>query len=307
MGLSTLKYLSQIALGGGTTLYELEDATPSSEVEALIGMSAGNPEALFVGVRGQKPRVRFSTPQLATVLTEVNSGSGAPFAKDESAGNTDLWYQDSTNFGGRTAAASLLHQRFRMTKACLYWSQISAQHQQDAKMDCTLMPIYDGTNPPLQSTGTLALPGTPIGGERYTLGPIKINGTLLGGCIESTFSSGVKINEEGSDGDIYLTWTGIDTAQPVLEATFRTIELFNTYSPATAISSVTAFYLQKSATGNWPNTNVPPKHISITGTSGLIVAEQVSGKKSQTKLKIYFAAPAAFTPSLTVVVGANVA
>lgn len=312
MGLSTLKYLSSIQLGagtsGGSAIYELEDATPSSEVEDLIGMSAGYPEPLWIGVRGQKPRVRFNTPQLATMFTALNAGStGAPFVADQSAGNTDLWYQDGTNLGMRTAAATTSHQRFRMTKACLYWERISARHQQDAVIDGSLLPIYDGTNPPLQAAGTLALPGSPIGSERYTLGPIKINGTLLGGLIESTFNSGVKTNDEGSDGDIFLTWVGVDTTAPVLEATFRTVELYNTYGPVTAISSVTAFYLQKSTTGNWANTNSPPKHIAIVGTAGSIVPEQVSGKKSQTKLRITFAAPAAGTSSLAVTVGANVA
>lgn len=304
MGLSTLKYLSNIQLGSGNAIYELEDATPSAEVDVLTGMSAGYPEPLFYGVKGQKPRVRFNTPQLATALGEIATGTGAPYCKDESAGNTDLWYADSTNLGGRTAAASLLHQRFRMTKGCFYWQTISAQHQQDAKIDCTILPIYDGTNPPLQAAGTLALVGTPIGGERFTLGPLKIGSTMLGGLIEASLSSGVKANEEGSDGDVYLTWVGLDTAQPVLEVTARTIEWWNTYGPVSAGATVTQFFIKKSSTGNVANATA--NHISVSGTAALVVAEQVSGKKSQTKFKIYFAG-ASGTPAIAISTAATVA
>ncbi|HEV3006157.1 MAG TPA: hypothetical protein VGX78_16935, partial [Pirellulales bacterium] len=267
MGLTTLKYLSNVQLGSGNAIYELVDATPSNEVDVLTGTSAGYPEPLFYGVKGQKPRVRFNTPQLATLLAEVNSGGGAPYVKDESASNTDLWYADSTNLGGRTAAASLLHQRFRMTKGCLYWSRISARHQEDATIDAEIMPIYDGTNPPLQAAGTLALVGTPIGNERFTLGPLKIGSTLLGGLIEATLSSGVKANEEGSDGDIYLTWTGLDTAAPVLEVTARTIEWMNTYGPVSTGATVTQFFIKKSSTGNVANGTA--NHISVSGTTAL--------------------------------------
>jgi hypothetical protein len=306
MGVTSLKYLSSIQLGAGASIYELEDATPSSEVEELVGMSAGFPEPLWRGVKGMKPRIKFSTPQLGTMLGVFNAGAGAPYVADQSAGNTDLWYQDATNLGGRTSAASTAHQRFRATKACAYWTKLSAKHQDDAKIDCELLPIFDGTNPPLAAAGSLALTGAPIGNERYTLGPVKINGTLLGGLQEATLNSGVKANEEGSDGDLYLTWVGLDTTNPILELTGRTIEWWNTYGPVTAISSITLFLLQKSATGNWANTNTPAKHIAITGTAGTIIADSVSGKKASTKLKIGFAAPSASSSSLTVVVGANV-
>lgn len=307
MAVSSLKYLSQIVLGSGTTIYELDDATPQNAVDELIGMAAGYPEPLFRGVKRQKPSVKFGTVQVADMLTAVNAGGAAPFAADVSAGNTDLWYADATNLASRTAAASLAHQRFRMTKACLYWERLTARAQEDAKIDAVLKPIYDGSNNPLQSIGSLALPGTPIGSQRYTMGPIKINNVMLAGVQEWSLSSGVKENEENSDGDLYDTWASLDTTNPVLEITGRTIDWWNTYGPATPITSVVMFLLQKSATGNWPFVNTPSKHISITGTAGTVMPDSASGRKSQTKLKIGFAAPAAGTSSLAVALGVNVA
>lgn len=307
MGVSSLKYLSGIVFGGGAAITELKDATPSSNIEELVGMAAGYPEPLFRGVKKIKPAVKFATMQLATMLGVVNTGAGAPFVSDQSAGNTDLWYADATNKLSRTAAASAAHQRFRMTDACVYWSRISAKTQDDAEIECEVKPIYDGTNPPMQYAGALALPTTPVGNERYTMGPVKVNGTMLAGVQQVMLSSGIKANEESSEGDLFDTWASLDTTNPMLEITGRTVDWWNTFGPATAISSVTWFLLQKSATGNWPNTNVPPKHIAITATAGTIYADSTSGTKSQTKLKIGLAAPAPGTPSLTIVVGANVA
>lgn len=301
MGIASLKYLSQIQFQTGQAIYELEDATPSGEQDLLTGMAAGFPEPLFMGIKGAKPRVRFSTPQVGTFLGIVNTGAGAPFVAAQSGGNTDLWYQDATNLLSRTAAGTAQHQRFRMTDACVYWSRIGGRHQEDAMVEAEILPIYDGTNNPLQYAGTLALPGSPIGTERYTMGPVKVNGTMLGGVQEWQLNSGVKANEEGSEGDIWLTWAGLDTTQPVLEITGRTVDWWNSYGPGTAVTSVTAFLIKKSTTGNYANGAT--QHISITGTAGIIVPDQTSGKKSSTKLKIAFAAQSAGYTSLSAATG----
>lgn len=299
MSVPSLKYLNRLVLPTpATTIYELNDATPKANLEELLGMAAGSPEPLFKGVKGAKPDIAFDSPQVATLLGLLNTGGAAPFASDQSGGNVDLWYQDSTQLGARTAATALSHQRFRATKSFIYWNRISARHQQDASISCRLVPIWDGTNPPLQALGALALPtGSPTGGERFTMGPIEINGVQLAGVQEWNLSSGMKANEEGSEGELYTSFGGLDTTNPVLELSGRTIDWWNTYGPATGLTSLVFYLIQKSATGNTPNAT--PSHIKFTASVGTVLTDQTSGTKSQTKLRVSIAAPSGAN-SLTV-------
>src|SRR5258708_1383504 len=183
MALSTKKYLQAIALGGGTSISELTDTTPATNIDALLGMAAGYPEPLYSSIRAVRPDVRFTTPQLSDFFTPINAGT-PPFCADQSPGNTDPWYQDAANKASRTSSASLLHQRFRMAKAFLLWERIQARHREDATVAARLKPVWDGTNVPIVAAGTLALTVTPAGNQRFTMGQVELNGVTLAGVQE---------------------------------------------------------------------------------------------------------------------------
>ncbi len=300
MSLSTVKYLSQIVLGTGGTISELADATPKANLDVLIGMTAGLPEPAFTSIRSIKPDLVAQSMQCKTILDACNTGGAAPYGADLSAGNTDLYYQDAPNKGSRTAAASLLHQRFRLAKAMLYWTAIRATHQQDAQIDFRLKPVWDGTNVPLVAAGAVALAGTSVGNERYTLGGASINGVAISGLQQMDVESGVQLEEEGSDGELYDSFCGIETAQPVVRLTGRTIEWWNTYGLGTALTALSLYLIQKNATGNWPNVNLPPKHIKLSATAGLILPDSTSGLKSQTTLRLQLQSPTVGAAALTV-------
>lgn len=301
MSLSTRKYLSQIVLGTGGVVSELQDATPDPHIDYLVGRAAGYPEPIFIGAHKIKPDIVFQSMQLKTLLDACNTGGAAPLGADLSAANTDLFYQDAPNKGSRSAVASLLHQRFRLAKAMLYWTQITAQDGQEAQISARLKPIWDGTNVPLVAAGTLAITGTPIGAERYTLGPVKIDGTTLTGITQVQVESGIQLDEATSDGELYDSFCGIEQTAPSILLTGNTIEWWNTYGLLAAIATgVTVYFRQKNSTGNWPDVNVPSKHISITGAAGSVAPDRTNGIKSQTTLRITLAAPSFVAPSLTV-------
>jgi len=300
MALSTKKFLQAIGLGGGTNLGELTDTTPSTNIDALVGMAAGYPEPLFSSIRAIRPDVRFSTVQLTDFFTAINAGT-PPFCADQSAGNTDLWYQDSANKASRTSSASLLHQRFRMAKAFLLWTRINARHREDATVDARLKPVWDGSNVPIVAAGTLALTITPVATQRYTMGQVEINGVTLAGVQEWTLDSGLKIDEEGSEGEVYDSFAGIESTGPVFEITGRTIEWWNTYGLGTALTNITAFLIAKGPVGNVAAGTT--SHIKVVGTSGLIAPVQTQGIKSSTKLRVYVQAPDATHNSLTITTG----
>lgn len=300
MSLSTRKYLSQIVLGTGAVISELEDATPDPHIEYLVGMAAGYPEPVFIGAHKIKPDIVFSSMQLKSLLDACNTGGAAPYGADQSTANTDLFYQDSANKGSRTAVASLAHQRFRLAKAMLYWTQISASDGQEARISARLKPVWDGTNIPLVATGSLAITGSPVGSERYTLGSVKVNGTLLDGIVQVQIDSGIVLDEAGSEGELYDSFCGIERTAPSILLTGNTIEWWNTYGLLTALTNVTVYLRQKSSTGNWPDVNVPSKHISLIGTAGGAAPDRTNGIKSQTTLRVTLAAPSFVAPSLTI-------
>lgn len=307
MSLSTRKYLSQIVLGTGGVVSELQDATPDPHIDYLIGRAAGFPEPVFIGALKIKPDVLFTSMQIKSILDACNTGAAAPFAADQSAANTDLFYQDAPNKGSRTAVASTVHQRFRLAKAVLYWSQISAQDGQEATIAARLKPVWDGTNVPLVPAGSIAITGTPVGDERYTLGPVVVDGVTLDGIVQVQFDSGITADEATSDGELYDSFCGIEMTAPSILITGNTIEWWNTYGLLTALTGVTVYLRRKNATGNYPDTDTPSRHIAITGTAGAVAPDRTNGIKSQTTLRVTLAAPDFATPSLTVSTAANIA
>jgi hypothetical protein len=304
MSISTKKYLQSIALGAGTSISELTDTTPATNFEALVGMAAGFPEPLFTSLKAMRPDVRFTSPQCQDVLSAINAGGAAPFAADQSAGNTDLWYADAANKASRSSAASTVHQRFRMAKAFLYWERITARHREDAEISCRLKPVWDGANVPIVAAGAQALTVTPGGTQRFTLGPIELNGVQLSGVQEATLESGIKCDEEGSEGELYDSWACIEQTAPVLEITGRTIEWWNTYALGTVLTNATFYLMAKSGTGNVAFGTA--SHIKLVATAGLIVPAQTNQIKSSTKLRVVLQAPNATTASIAITTGSAI-
>jgi hypothetical protein len=300
MGVANISYLHGIHFSSGAFLSELDDATLESNQMEYAEFAAGYPDPLFLGTHGSKIALAFPTKQIATLVGLV----GATFAVDLSGGNTDLYYKHGLDLGVRDADANTDHQRFRLASGMMYLSGISVQHQQLAVATARIVPIFAGTNPPIVPAGSVALTGTPAAAEFFTLGPVEINGTVLNGVSGWSLDLGVQVLELSSGGELYTTFCGVQSRQPVLEVTTLEVGAWDTFgTDGAAISANVVAYLRKKAIDDGMVADGTAAHVSVTAAAGRIVVVNSRGggnTPAQTSLRIPIRTTAAGTPTVAI-------
>ena len=275
MGISSIYYLHGILLPSGALISELTDTSPAANTEELVGYSAGHHLPLFRGIRSQTPDASFTANAVGQVIAAIVAG-GNNYGLSLS-GNTDLQYRQGTDRGTRAAVAGN-NERLRMNKGFLLWNTIEASHQQDASIACRLVGVYDsasGNNPVVQ-VGTGALTGTPAAVQFYTLGPVKINGSLLGNEQSWSLASGATAEEQGSGGELWNSYVGIKTVDPVVTITTLGKPWSNYPITGVVISSL-ELYLRAQSPDGGRVADDTASHIKITATNGLVLPESASG------------------------------
>lgn len=284
---------------------QIDDATPSPNVQAMLGTPAGHTQPLFRGVRGLKPDISFRTTQLATLLTELPSAS--LFAADLTSGNVDLLYKQVTDRGTRLADATTGHTRLRLQDAMMHLRSIDVGHQRDAVADVRILAMYDGTNAPIVPAGSVALSGTPTAAEYFGLGPVSINGSAINGVQECSINLNPQTIERGSDSDHYDTFAALMTIDPVITLRGLAIEPWTVYGlNGTALTSLSLWLrkLNNDASGGAPYVaNATEQHILFTAAAGLITVGRSSGGGSSevtTEIMLHLRAANASSAALTV-------
>ena len=275
MGINNLYYLGGILLPSGTLISQINSASPSSNTDNLTGYSAGYPYPLFRSIRAQQPDISFSSPAMGSILAAI-TGDGNSYAIGLSSSNTDLFYRQGQNLGFRYADSAAQHERLRMTRGFFFWETIAAQHRQDAEISCRLIAAYDGTNAAIQQVGTGTLSGTPAASEFYTLGPVKLGGSWLGGEQSVSLASGLQPEQAGAGGETADSFVGGKMTDDV--ATINCIgKPWGGYALAgSAITSVIIYFRRKTQDGH-NVADATASHIKITAGYGLILPETATG------------------------------
>ena len=214
MATATQWYLHGIQLPSGSWISQLTDLTPATSTAHLVGYASGAVVPSFRAAQGVRPEFTFSTPQIGTVLTACGL-PGVGYA----ANYADLYFRKSSNLGGRVSIVTAEHQRLRAMRFFLYWTRISAGQDGEARIECRLVPTYDGTNAPLVPAGTVAIPFYVLASEFYTLGPVVLNGVEVADLSEWSLDLGARMRERASSGQDFLSFCGVESHDPVLTCT----------------------------------------------------------------------------------------
>lgn len=290
MSVSSVWMLHGILFPGAQFISEITDATLASNIEDLTGYASGYPDPLFLSNRAVTPDIKFSTPQLKTILDLCST----TFIADLSGGNTDLFYKAALDLGVRQADAGTVHERRRMATGAVYWDRVGATHQQDASISCRIVPIYNGTNAPIVSAGSLALAGTAAASTFWTLGPVSINGSILPGVKSWSLDLGLQVIVESASGDVYPTFCAIGQRAPVLEVTSLEAGAWTSYGLDGTACTAAIAYLRKKAPDVSNVADATASHISFTAAKGKINVITTSGggnTPAQTTLRIPLRAP----------------
>lgn len=308
MGVNNLYYLGGILLPSGALISQINSATPSTGTDGIVGYAAGYPTPLFRGIRAQQPDVSFASPAVGSILASIIA-SGNPYAIGLSSGSTDLFYRQGQNLGFRYADVAAQHERLRMTRGFLFWQTLAATHRQDAEITCRLIAAYDGVNAAIQQVGTGSLSGTPAAAEFYTLGPVKLNGSWLGGEQSVSLASGLQPEQVGAAGETADSFVGGKQTDDVATITFLGKPWGGLGLAGSVVSSV-VIYLRRKTQDGYNVADGVASHIRITATSGQVLPESASGggnDPATSTLRLALRAADGTVPAITIAVGTIIA
>lgn len=259
---------------------QVQDQNLDPAIQEILSAGSGQVDPTHVAVMSQNPRIAFSTTALATMLAEVTSGffiNGIKIDSDGTHDGAELWFQKLAKGGTRTAGAN--HIKMTVNEGLLLPRSISAMQGQVASLAMDLLAGYDGTNDPIVIAAAQALEGTPAVGELFTLGPVSINGVDLDGVQGVRLDTGLQEVALGGSGQVWPTFLGIMSRQPLITITTLDVSVLSTYGLSGTAQSATdsKIYLRKIAEGGARVADATAQHLSFTIDEGHIRVRSIGG------------------------------
>lgn len=222
MSVASLYVLHGLTLPTGEHLVQLTEHQNNPTVEQMTAMGAGHPHPQFVSTVSVKPEISFTTTQLKTLLDKTKAAAAGATAKLTGGTGTDLYYKRVDPLGLRVANATAQHRRYRGTLGILAINTLTAEHRGTAEAQCQLVLAFDGNNPPIVPTGSVALAGTSAAAEQYTLGPAFIDGAPIPSLQRMSWSAQPQWFREGSNSEVYDSFVAAQTLDALF--TFQSLE-----------------------------------------------------------------------------------
>lgn len=302
---ANLHVVHGMLLPSATFLSQLQDGTITTGIQEIAVVPAGFPQPLALHTGAIRPMVTFTTSQLASLF-----GATGVYGYDTSGGNTDFFCKATDDLGVRIADATTSHIRLRATEGLLNWMSIEAQQDGVAVARCRFAPTYDGTNAPLVAAGSVALSGTPSGGECYSMGPVYHNSSGIPGVTGWSLDLGISFHEVPSDGEPYLTYIGVREIMPVLTVRGIRAQDLVTYGMAgLAVTSQLNCYLRRKTTDGGFTADGSSAHIEIAATNGLILPQSASGGGNELmtpEVRILLRPASASAQAITITTGTTI-
>jgi len=271
-------YYPQVIYAPGIfTITQISDVEPGHNFQDLTEYAASQPGPQFTGSHMASPDNRFRTTQIKSILDATFAGDYG-IASDLSGGNVDTEFKAGANLGIRLADAGLVHLRLRMQEnAMICWESLSATQGGLAELSCRLVAVYNSAtgNDPMVSTASIALSQTSAVNHLFTLGPVWLNGAVLQGVQDARLDNNIQYEEEGGEGDAFITYAAVRDYRPVFTLHSRNLAYLDTYGErGTAVSSFFWWLRKKLVSGiNVPDATV--EHILFSATQGTIKARRI--------------------------------
>jgi hypothetical protein len=264
-------------------LTQVENATVSNGLSIMLGYGAGSLDPSFATAMSSKAMIECSTTQLRTVF---NSGSvdllgGVSISNSSSVTSADVYHTQYSNLASITSGSS--HRRTRVNRGLLVPKSLSCSQGGEATLSFSIIPVYDGTNDPIAHNEAVALPSTLVT-EKFTLGPVYINGTAVDSVQDINADFGQQIEMQSASGLLYDSFACVSRRTPSLSIGTHYVPSLSGYGlTGTAIASTTTINLtrmQKNGQRYGNNTN---NHIVLTVYSGMVHADSFTGSDGLVK------------------------
>jgi hypothetical protein len=255
---------------------QLQDCTPAMNHNYITEYASGAVVPSFQGAHNSMLDVRFTSPQLVTILDQTGF-----VGKDLSSENVDLYYQEHLPRVAPTAIGSLKHLRVRCLQSFLYWDRWTNRQGEISTLSCRIVPLFDGTNPPFTPLSDQVITETGLATEIFGLGPVDLNTTDQDGLQSWELDAGVEETADFASGEDFLSYFAIGRLNPIFTLTGRDVEAWETHgTDGTILTAIAAWSRKRKIRTTVAEANATEVHVKVshnTNAGGLITVENSSG------------------------------
>lgn len=201
--------------GSATLIGGVDTQEFQSNSTHLAQDTSGNRSPQSVSVSAVKPRITFGTYQIAKLLDLI--GSRGVCLNGTAAAGFEMYELDTDACGAIKAGTT--HRKLIAPNGRLVPRTLTCQHEGEARIDCEVIPIFDGTNLPIIFTESIAAPAALVDDERFTLGAVEVAGVDLTFIQSVSIDFGNVVETVGGDGDIYPKNVDVQRFAPTITIT----------------------------------------------------------------------------------------
>ena len=263
MAIDQLHGLHAVALGSAVKLAGITNQSVNLGVAVIGAPNTNNPYVRYQGIRGVKASASFSTIQIGTFIDACGL-----FGKDigDLTGDTVTLYAEKFEAGGTRASSG--HNSYTMNAGMVVPLGISASGQQDATLNATVVPIYDGSNAPVIKAESATLLTGLTDAEYFALGPVTVGAKSLGAVKSVEINFGVNVITEFEGSELYDRYVAIASITPSITISGVDLNwLKSDVVPALGLAGThanTSIYLRKRASGSTFVADETEEHIKFT-------------------------------------------
>lgn len=276
--------ITNTTLGGITSVRAFQGSDVRSEA------TSGEAYARWQAIYGQRPGLQFTTKALAAAL-DVCAQAGC-FIDPTGVGKTGVtaYWQKQKQGGTRESGSN--HATANIRQGIMIPRRISVGHQGDCELDYDVLATYDLSNAPLVFADSVALPSAPNDDQRYTIGPVTINGDTFAKVTNFSLDFGINAETIGADSDTWDTYSRIVEIMPMIELDGIDTDWFddcNQLEGTNVLHTETEIILRKRLLGGRFEDPTDAVHISFS-VCGLAYCEELASARQNglatTKLRI---------------------
>lgn len=280
------RYSIYPAVFDALTIPDVVNVTPSTAIQKMIVTPGGALDPGKIALVSLDPVATLSAVGLGVVLTAVSPTAGLAISS-----LAKIQFQARADGGAFQSGSS--HVTISSVKGMLIPESIQAQQddQNPALIQLKYYGLKSGSNPPMQINLAQPLGGSPAVAAVYKLGPVVIDGVILGGVQRSQVNFGLMYQTKRANGDTAPSIGSIMKRAATGEITADNLSLAYAagFGLIVCASGITLYFLRSDAL---PTDNV---HLAVTfpaaSTYELAEVPGQGDQDAETRLMITAAGP----------------
>lgn len=257
--------IHDIVLLGGVplTLPQITQRTVNPKPNVIYNSGSGQLGPSFAAVAAIEPEVSFDTTALAVFFGAVSPLAGLGVGSGLTYTGVELYTEGKADLGARVGAS--LSNKFTSARAFLVPRSLSCEHGAEAKLSAFMLLLSaDGSTAAIGQTNLVTAPAA-LATQKFTLGPVKINGVTLDSIMGVTIDFGIEIKANGQSGHTYSSFATISKREPKITVRTSDVVYAATFPPqGTALTTGATFYFRRFTTSGITYADNQAQHIAFT-------------------------------------------